>query len=702
MISKRSFIKLLRDDSKKRSWLWILAFLGFCVFFPGIVLDNVQGMVSMYGNKELGPRFLAAVTYSGNIYYLGAVCLMAMACALSGFSYIHSKSKLDFYHSLPVKRETWLALQFTSSILMFAVPTAFQAVIEFFMGMVYNVLNREVILAVAGSYLLYLLIFLAAYFICVLAMLMTGKLLVSFLLMPALFGFSGAVEWIHRTFKSTFYQGYLPIESSRVFEKYPALITLMKDLVDQWNLYVERGLEGSFPGRECLGLLIFSLALVFINSWLYRNRKTESAGCAVVFPKLAMLIQLLAAVAASLGVGICLKNFSYTRSDVWFFGGMGIGVVVFTAMIDFLYCSDIRGVLKKPLQLCVIALVTFSIALTFRFDLLGFDTFLPKKEQIASMSVDNYALCNVYRQTFTLSFQDSSSTVDYNSMNILNSYQMTEFEPIYAMAENGRDNVGKEVGSSEDDLMLVNVRFDLNSGRSVYRSYWVDTEVFQENAAKLYEKPGFIKAMYPIFSRNSRRMSDIWGVGMDMGSRHYHFESEEEKTEFLEAYKADLLTLRYEELTNGEIIGNLSISYGTPSDLTENNLLSLDSVTDEDEGYPILKRFTSTLAVLEKFGITFSDTLDPDQVGELSVWYGDSENTVELLAVEAGQTDLITDAQKRELLSMLTYQYCSAASFTDELYYITAYGVSGEYLQTFTVPREDLPEDILEILEENR
>ena len=42
---------LLKDDLKKRSWLMLVSVLFFCLFFPGIVLDNVQGMISIYGEQ---------------------------------------------------------------------------------------------------------------------------------------------------------------------------------------------------------------------------------------------------------------------------------------------------------------------------------------------------------------------------------------------------------------------------------------------------------------------------------------------------------------------------------------------------------------------------------------------------------------------------------------------------------------------------
>ena len=143
---------LLKDDLKKRSWLMLVSVLFFCLFFPGIVLDNVQGMISIYGEQGVESRFLNARTYSGNNYYAMAVFLLAAFCAFTGFSYIYSRQKLDFYHSLPVKRESWLVLKTVSSFLIFALPAGMAVLEELFMGVFYHVTDLRFVEAVLGNF----------------------------------------------------------------------------------------------------------------------------------------------------------------------------------------------------------------------------------------------------------------------------------------------------------------------------------------------------------------------------------------------------------------------------------------------------------------------------------------------------------------------------------------------------------------------
>lgn len=195
-------------------------------------------------------RFLNALTYSGNNYYAMAVFLLAAFCAFTGFSYIYSRQKLDFYHSLPVKRESWLVLKTVSSFLIFALPAGMAVLEELFMGVFYHVTDLRFVEAVLGKFFLYLLVFLSSYFLCLLAMLMTGKLPTGILLTPVLLGFTGVVSWLYRLFQKTFYTGYLGSESNNLFRKYPSPGTCMLDLTERWNRYVENGLSGKMSWRE--------------------------------------------------------------------------------------------------------------------------------------------------------------------------------------------------------------------------------------------------------------------------------------------------------------------------------------------------------------------------------------------------------------------------------------------------------------------
>jgi len=332
--------------------------------------------------------------------------------------------------------------------------------------------------------------------------------------------------------------------------------------------------------------------------------------------------------------------------------------------------------------------LTFGISLIFRFDLLGYDTYLPEKEEISSMSVESYELSSVHGQLLFTSLTENGSKSYYGGR--LDQYQMTEFTPIYQMAQNGCKNARK-AETGEEDVVYADIRYDLVSGQSIYRSYRIDTEVYERNAVQLYEKPGFVRAMYPVFDRNYRYLESLVGYGVNNDNGYLVFSSEEERRTFTEIYQSELITLKYEELFGEDMIGNLSLNY----DIEES---SYGSVTWEDYGYPVLGRFTKTIAYLKERGIVFYEHLDPAEVHSLEIWDMNRNQTWNLLSLEAGKADWITEKVKKELIEMLTFRYCGGSYQEDTEYLITAYGENDDYLQSFQVPYEILPEEVQKIV----
>ena len=145
-----------------------------------------------------------------------------------------------------------------------------------------------------------------------------------------------------------------------------------------------------------------------------------------------MLIKILAVCTVSWPWNLS-RSFSYTQSDLWFSAALLWGCwYLRESWISFII--QISGNVLKRLELLAVTVPDFGIALVFRFDL--HRHYLPDADKIACMSVNNWCLANVYHQVMTYTEMSSTSTTSEDSIQVLDSYQLTEFEPIYAMAEN--------------------------------------------------------------------------------------------------------------------------------------------------------------------------------------------------------------------------------------------------------------------------
>ena len=115
MTSKISFFKLLRENLRHRGWLMILMFFINAFLLPinfQMRLENVlhiqftdmtsnQMKVWVEQNRQLAAE---QVLGPSNGMIMAAVLVAALLCGVTGFAYLHSKEKVDFYHSIAVRR----------------------------------------------------------------------------------------------------------------------------------------------------------------------------------------------------------------------------------------------------------------------------------------------------------------------------------------------------------------------------------------------------------------------------------------------------------------------------------------------------------------------------------------------------------------------------------------------------------------------
>lgn len=221
MTSKSLLVKLIRYDFKKRNWLIILSVLVLCLVIPGFVLNEVQseadlvtnGSVSLEAGRQVY-RYL--ISFSSQRFYLYAAGGFGFLAAISGFSYLHSRSKLDFYHSLPVKREIWYLVQYLSGLAMFGIPLLAGMGVNLSIGAIYHFLDLSGVLTALWAVLVYLFLYLLAFSVSTLAAMLTGRLLVSVLLAPVLAFYGVGAVFLCKAFQQTFFSTYFELGSSEI------------------------------------------------------------------------------------------------------------------------------------------------------------------------------------------------------------------------------------------------------------------------------------------------------------------------------------------------------------------------------------------------------------------------------------------------------------------------------------------------------
>ena len=135
MTSKGLFFKYMRENTKQR--LWSVALTALLCFFLFPVLTALETSIMLRPDnlsKDLSVEAALAEAklkltnemlhmYSIQNAMLAFILIVtAVVLAASGFSYLHSKKKTDFFHSLPISREMLYTVTCLDGILYLAVP----------------------------------------------------------------------------------------------------------------------------------------------------------------------------------------------------------------------------------------------------------------------------------------------------------------------------------------------------------------------------------------------------------------------------------------------------------------------------------------------------------------------------------------------------------------------------------------------------
>lgn len=596
MTSKISFCRLLKEDFKRRSWLIALVSLACFILLPIVLLLSIDGMMDSVrdGYTEFSyvqEYYMDAVRMGngvGGMLAFGA----AVLAGISGYSYLHSKVKVDFFHSLPISRKKYFFVQYVSGVIIFVVPFVVSMLLCLLVGAVNGLLTGGVVLMAVRMTSFRILEYLAGYGTAILATVMTGKTLTAILGTAVFTVYIPAVLLVWAGMKSVFFKTYI---SNTAAEKIFMLFSPSFS-----GYYIEELMKAKEKWLVIgVGIQIFWIVLMTgIALWLYCVRKTEAADHSMAFPKSEGVIKVLLVVPMSLVAGLASRMIGVDGGMHWFFFGTVCASVILSSVIEFIYHLNMRELFKNKISLILSVALSLGAALVFRYDIMGYDTYLPAREDVAQMAFyDERLNGNFYYRPFVEGY-------DLYSVNAaLDSTLLDNFAPVYELARKGaREEITGECRS-------ISVEYKLRNGKRERRNYIVEEKDIQETIKALFETPEFAEKIYPVFWRDANLEGDI-NISSLFGNVELKL-SEKECQEFLDIYREELRHISYEDYQN-HVIGTIGFSVVIEE---ERGRYGLSTTSFREEGYPICSSFQQTIAFLrEKAGIDLEHRLTEKDV----------------------------------------------------------------------------------------
>ncbi len=714
MTSRNSFFNLLKEDLHRRLWTLILASLVFFGTFGVAFTMIVQNYVGRYNRASYGytnAQFIERVSsnlcedfYSFFPWFMAVAMIGAIICAMNGFAYLHSRKQMDFYHSLPIKREKIFAVRLVNGILIYALPYLVGLFYTYLLCLFYGVMTWDIFFCGLFMFVLHLMGYLIMYLAGILAMMLTGKMVIAFfgicmvnLYAPAVYALCWALK---DTFLVTSYDTNLVFDDAVSVTRWFSPFSYYFSLVNEVN-------GGGKFWLEFLAFLVFAAALIVLNLWLYKKRASEKADTAMAFKITEPIFRIMIAVPVGILVGMLFFAIQYDYSRVtsvfWLvFGGL-LGGFLCHGIIEAFYKGDIKKCLSHKVQMFVTMVLAAVIPLAFMFDIFGYDSYLPKKKDIKNMAV----ISNEMR--FGGSYFDKNGWI--SSLNYaLENMEVTNIDAMYQLAEILTEDAGKNRAerffdyggySTVEDSYYADgvekqlytdfvIRYNLKDGSEVIREYEYNYYAVMDLIEQIYNDNEYKSAVHPVFGLlkgnvNVKNIEVYSPDAIKSGNMQLNGRA------VLEAYEADLLAMTFDDLKNSAPIGELTVMFTNKENGYE---------YDDSTNFLVYPEMTRTLALLKENGYIMKGIKEAENIETIALYYSGSQNDLKrLLGMEVPEEQypegavVYEDGVVVEVTPILEEDY---EIYYEKYDYYPPTAASPEYYQDIVVEFTD-PAEIAEI-----
>ena len=405
MTSKSFSSKGLLGDSMRRNlWALVLSGVGFflSLLLPALMtaqraLENRAEWLAnltqagVEQNWQQAMNTVAATLGGENPFVKAAFLVMAVVCGVALFAYLHNRQKVDFYHSLPISRTRLFANNFLTGIvctlLTYFIMLAITLACVYAMGCGEAVRWGEI----GGAVLCNLIIFLLVYALTVLTTIVCGNTIITLLLLVWVFFSPMLIRILQIGLFTNFYETYTSADAyynlglaaflSPVFQYFG-----IDGLHFRGSSFVFGGTDGSSALGLLVGYLIAAAVVTALALFLFRIRRSERAGTALAFTPTKLPIKVYMCLVMGVAFGWV---FGMIAGNFWFWPGLVIGTVLFHWIVEIIYAFDFRAIFAKPLHLLAILVVLVAGMLAMQFDVTGYDTWLPDREDITAVDIDS-------------------------------------------------------------------------------------------------------------------------------------------------------------------------------------------------------------------------------------------------------------------------------------------------------------------------
>lgn len=692
MTWKKLFFRTTFHDLKKRSWCMALIFIIQFFVIPVRALLPIQSQGSVYGSQHsVYYKETIQMLFENDIFTFGSVLLIlmlilsAVILAMSGFSYLNSRKKVDFIHSMPIKREALFLSRYVAGVLLYMLPLIVNVGITLLIAAGSEGFTSYVFKSALWFLLYHLVYFLLFYGTAILAIVLIGNFVVSLLGMGILFSYQSVMWYVGTIFKRCFFQTYMR-EYDFIKAGDPIGI-LIRQIYSFHNDFYTVNYAGrtvrigeeyyySTGGKMCLLALFGAVAAGGIALLLFRLRKSEAAGKSLVFPVSEPIIKVGLLLPVGIIGGMIFRTVASGYRTAWYIFGAAIAFLLGAAVIEMIFRQDFKSLFKHKVSALAGAAVIIIFTLCFQMDLLGFDSRIPKGSQIESVGISIPEVEDSTRYMEMISGETDLSGMGYYEYK-RNSYYYGDrlsyalyggeeaFDPTlnycmitgegevekvrklaacyleykeeyeqYVRGNGGVNSIEADtleemeamLGDMEDEEEAVRwipckVVYRLKNGSKVYRTY------------NLPYGEKFLEVVEPVFANKSYKLAANPVLVIGKKYRYVLVQSNftekraqiarSDQEELMEALRKDVMNLTFEEVWTQNQKGSFYMTDTLGANMSNE--------------CPVYESYTNTLDWLSAHGVTVEDDLEQIEVCSAAIDYFDGTRGYRTIPIEDKQ-----------------------------------------------------------------
>ena len=654
MTSKNLYFKLLKEDFKIRLWTFVVSCLTF--FFTLIVATAM--MISNYSDdfnymmesSVLEPDMMRLVgvykDYIGvnNLFLAFIFTVLAILVAISGFSYLYSKKKVDLYHSLPVKRETLFFIKTINSILIVLVPFTVSAVISLLIISA-NVADVGLALAVFTAIAQWSILFIFNYLVVILAVMFTGNMLIGTLACFFFYFYFPFLSFLIMGFQKEFFKTYF--SSGFILEKIWANMS---------SIFIMFNISNIGVAQSVIIAVVGSVILFLLDLLLYKKRYSESAGKSMAFNITKLPIKFMTVI--FLSMLMYLVSYQIMNESIyWGIFGAVVSALITHCTMEIIYNQDFKKIFARKIEMLLCMVISLVFIAIFQWDILGYDRYLPKADDVESVAVISDILENNITQYYykmkVTQYPGSPDIAEteyvdstYIDKDLMKRMNIEDKDAVLDLAQKcieGTMDVDDNYYMDVDDnyyigggeFQRVLISYKLKSGRSVQREYYMNYRSIAEQLGEIYDGENFKKTIYPILSEDAADIVSVDYNGIGNDDKHIMLKDKAIKAKLIETYKKELTEFKFEERVESYPFASIRFNDKAMQKALDVDLGSLkrDGIAVENIDtayvqsmnsvgyYPLYPEFSETIALLRELGADVLEKMPAQDIDRIEIFY---------------------------------------------------------------------------------